>query len=75
MDGLNLLRLIREGLDEDSSSDFLDDHLSYDYLYEAALAFVSKTKCLRTTQSITTVADQEAYDHMHETDGTNTQEV
>lgn len=49
-------------LEEDSSSGFLDDYTSYMFLWEAAIDFATKTKCLRTYQDITIVAEQIAYD-------------
>ncbi len=61
MDGKALTRKLRELLDESSTSSWLDTRTSYDYLYEAAIEFVSRTDCLREEQSITTVADQAGY--------------
>jgi len=62
MDGKALLYALEQKLLESSDSDFIDDRTSYNYLFEAAVEFVSRTECLQTTQSITTVADQAAYD-------------
>ena len=62
MDGTDLLRRLRELMNEDSDSGWLDTRSSYDYLYDAAVDYVDRTGCLRTTQSITTVADDSAYD-------------
>lgn len=62
MDGKDLLRRLRELLNEDSDSSWLDTQTSYDFLYEAAKSLVDRTGCLRTTQSITTVADDDEYD-------------
>jgi len=61
MDGADLIRRLNQLLNEDSDAGWLDKQTSYDYLYEAALEFVSRTNCLTATQTITTVADQEAY--------------
>jgi len=61
MDGKNLLYRVRQALDEDSSSSFMDDRSSFDYLYEAAIELAMRTKALRSSQSITTVADQDGY--------------
>lgn len=61
MDGKELLYALRQLLTEDANSAFLDDKTTYQYLWEAATAFVDKTNCLRSTQSITTVADQSTY--------------
>lgn len=45
-----------------TTSAFLDSRATYGYLYEAALEFCRRTQCLTGTQTITTVADQAAYD-------------
>ena len=57
-----MLTQMRMLLDEDSDSGFLDTFLSYQFLNEAATDFVNRTKYLKTTQDITTVADQAQYD-------------
>jgi len=61
MDGKTLLYKLRNLLQEDSSSGYMDDRSSYNYLYEAAVSFVSRTKCLRATQEVTTVAETSEY--------------
>src|SRR3989304_736964 len=61
MDGKELLYRLRQLLNEDSDSAFLDNRTSYTFLWEAAKEFVAKTNCLRAEQSITTVADQDTY--------------
>lgn len=61
MDGKNLLYKIRQVLDEDSLSSFMDDRTSFDFLYEAAIELAMRTKLLVSSQTITTVADQEGY--------------
>lgn len=61
LDGKSLLRSLREVLNESSTSDYMDDRTSYDYLYQAAMELVNRTECLRTTQSITTGASQSDY--------------
>lgn len=61
MDGKNLLRQIREALDEDSTSSFMDDRTSFDYLWQAAIELAMRTKLLVSSQTITLVADQEGY--------------
>lgn len=61
MDGTDLLRRLRQLLNEDTDSGWLDEHSSYDYLYDAATDFVDRTGCLRTTQPITTVVDDSTY--------------
>lgn len=61
MDGKWILRQLRGLLKEDEDSDFLTDFESYGYLYDAAVTFAAHTRCLKGTQSITTVADQKSY--------------
>ena len=62
MDGKDLLRRVRHLLNEESDTGWLDDYTTYDFLYEAAKDLVDRTGCLRSTQSITTVADDDEYD-------------
>lgn len=62
MDGKTLLHDLRQLLQEDEGSLFLDTFTSYRFLNEAAEEFVRRTKICKATQSITTVADQAAYD-------------
>lgn len=61
MDGKTLLYGLRQALNELSDSAFLDDYTSYEYLWEAAITFASRTGALRGSQSITTVANQQGY--------------
>ena len=61
MDGKALLFRLRQVLDEDSTSSFMDDRTSFDYLYEAAIELAMRTKALISSQTITTVADQSGY--------------
>ena len=61
-DGKDLLRRLRNLLNEDSDSGWLDEQTSYDYLYDGAIEFVDRTGCIRSSQSITTVAEQTDYD-------------
>jgi len=61
MDGAELKRRLRELLNEDSDTEWLDTRTTYDYLYESATELVNKTHCLKGTQTITTVADQTDY--------------
>ena len=61
MDGKTLLYQLRQCLQEGSTSTFLDDRISYDYLYEAASEFVRLTGSLTSTQAITTVSSTSAY--------------
>ena len=62
MDGYTLLYSLRHLIEEDSSSGFWDSYLAYQFINEAAFDWTIKTKCLRAEQSITTVAEQSAYD-------------
>lgn len=62
MDGSTLLFELEKLLEEDSDSTFIDDRLSYMFLNEAAVDLNRKTKALRTTQEVTTVADTASYD-------------
>lgn len=61
MDGHDLTRRLTQLLNEESGSDWLDPRTTYDFLYEAAIAFVDRTHCLKSTQPITTVADTSSY--------------
>jgi len=61
MDGKEALFRIRGLLLEDADSGFLDDRLSYAYLYEAMIKFGELTNSVRGEQEITTVAEQKAY--------------
>lgn len=58
----DLLRRLRNLLNEDSDSGWLDEQTSYDFLYDAAIEYVDRTGCLRTTQTITTTAEETDYD-------------
>lgn len=60
-DGKDFLYKLRQILNEDGDSSFLDDKTSYSYLWEAAKEFVDRTRCLRSSQSITTVVAQSGY--------------
>jgi hypothetical protein len=62
MDGKELLYKLRNLLNESADSGFMDDKTSYDNLNEAAYEFNRRAKVLKSTQSITTVADQSTYD-------------
>jgi hypothetical protein len=61
MDGTTLLLALRETLNESATSDYLDERTSYEFLWEAACEVARRTKSITTTQSITTVEDQVAY--------------
>jgi hypothetical protein len=60
-DGKDLQRRLRELLDEESGSTWLDPRTAYDFFYDAALDFVDRTGCLRSVQSITTIANTFEY--------------
>jgi len=63
MDGKSLTNGLAAILNETvSSSSFMESRVSYDYIYEAVLEFVRRTRVLTASQTITTVADQSAYD-------------
>ena len=61
MDGKTMLRDLRQFIQEQSASTWLDDKTSYDYLYKAAVEFVTRTRINTATQTITTVASQREY--------------
>lgn len=61
MDGHTLIRSLRESVGEPSGSQYLDTRTSYDYLLEAATELVRRTRCLKATQTITTVAGTSTY--------------
>lgn len=61
MDGSDLTRRLEQLLNEESGSSWLDSRTTYDYLYEAAISLVDRTGCLKSTQSITTVAETAEY--------------
>jgi hypothetical protein len=61
MDGKTALYRLRNLLLEDANSAFLDDRTSYDFINAAASEFVQRTKSLKSSQAITTVADQRGY--------------
>jgi len=61
MDGSTLLRSLRESVGEPSGSQYLDTRTSYQFLWEAAIELVRRTRCLKATQSITSVAETASY--------------
>ena len=68
-DGREMSRRLRNALNESDNSGFISQYLSYQYLHEAAVNFVLRTKGLKSTQTITTVKDQAGYtlsaDHLN----------
>jgi hypothetical protein len=61
MDGKILLYQLRQLLEEGSTSSYLDDRTSYDFLNEAATEYAIIARALTNSQTITTVADQTDY--------------
>ena len=61
MDGQTLLREVRQLLNEPSGSSFLNDRMTYDFLYEAAVLTTIRTQAFRSEQSITTIASNRNY--------------
>ena len=61
MDGKTLLYRLRNILDEASTGTWVDDKTSYDFLWEAAKQFASRTAALTGSQQFITVAEQENY--------------
>lgn len=62
MDGKTLVSTLQGLLNEDDSSNFLDLKISYEWLWKGACEFVSRTNSMRTTQVISTIANQSNYD-------------
>lgn len=63
MDGKSLTNGLAELLNENvSSSSFMESRVSYNFIYEAVLEFCRRTRVLTSSQTITTVANQAAYD-------------
>lgn len=61
MDGHTLLRALREAVGENASSQYIDTRTAFQYLLEAATELVRRTRCLKATQTITTVAETASY--------------
>ena len=61
MDGKLLIRELKDLLNESSNSGWFSEFTAYQYLYQAAVEFTMRTKCLRSTQAITTEASQSDY--------------
>lgn len=62
MDGKEAIRRLEELLDEESTGTWLEDRTTYDYLYEAAKEFVSRTAWLTDTYRFLTDTDIADYD-------------
>lgn len=61
MDGATLIRSLRESVGEPSGSQYLDTRTSYQFIWEAAIELVRRTRGIRATQSITTSVDTASY--------------
>lgn len=61
MDGKLLKERLRELLNEDSGSRFLDTRTTFDFCYEAALATANVLENLKASTTLTTVVDQTSY--------------
>ena len=61
MDGKDLKRRVARLLDEPKKGNWLEDRSTFDFLFEAAKEWTIISKCLRKEQSITTVAETQAY--------------
>lgn len=61
MDGRTLRYQLAYAIGESTSSAFLDDKTTFDYLYEAAIELARCTQALNGSQSITTVAETAGY--------------
>lgn len=61
MDGATFQRSVLEAVGEPSGSQYLSTRTTYQYGWEAATELVRRTRCLRATQTITTVADTASY--------------
>ena len=62
MDGWTLVRDVRELLNESSTSSFITDRTTYDYLYEAACDLNSRIQGLTGEQEVKTVANVKEYE-------------
>lgn len=61
MDGWTLDKALRESINEDSDSGYLNKRMSYEWLWEAAIQLNSRLAAITGTQTITTVAEQSEY--------------
>ena len=61
MDGKESLDQLYDLLSEDTDSNFITRRMALVKLNEAAYEFVERTNCLKSTQTITLVADQSTY--------------
>lgn len=61
MDGKRLSRQLRQMMNEESGSNYLDSFTTFDLLNQAAIKLNDKIEHLETSEDITTVADQASY--------------
>ncbi len=61
MDGKRLTRQLRQLLNEESGSNYLDSFTTYDLLNQAAQKLNDKVRHIKAIQELTTIADQASY--------------
>jgi len=61
MDGLDMLRRLRQILDEESTGSWIDERTSYDYLWEGAKECARRLHNITSLQQIVTVENQASY--------------
>jgi hypothetical protein len=61
VDGATLYRSLRESIGEPSGSQYMDYRTGYQLLWDAAIELTRRTKALKATQTITTVAGTTTY--------------
>jgi len=61
VDGATLFRSLREAIGEAAGSQYIDFRTGYQYLWDAAIELSRRTKALKATQTITTVAETTTY--------------
>lgn len=61
MDGYSLKRRLRQLLNESSTSDYIDTGTSYDFIFDAVVAYVERTGAYTGSQTVTTVAETRTY--------------
>ena len=66
MDGKDLLRRLRQIMDEDATGTWLDDRTSYDYLWEGAKECTRRLKNITGTQQIITTENVPNYTLNHD---------
>jgi hypothetical protein len=61
MDGKRLSRQLRQMMNEESGSNYLDSFTTFDLLNQAAMKLNEKIEHIQTSETLTTVADQDSY--------------